>query len=730
MSTRSLSFFGRFLTPFRIAVIIALLLSWLRSQDSFFLRLTDIRAMDYRLIQRGPIEPGPETVIVAIDNQGIEAIGRWPWPRSVMAQLVKKLSDAGPAVTGFDILFSESSELPEPLGIPGRPGSIDDETWRVTQKALRYQDESLATALTRSKSVLGHFFNFDPMAENSLRPSQIGAYNALIGTSQDAGLRQIPRSSALRANISSIARAADGSGYFNVIPDSGDGFVRRVPLAIAYQSQVALPLSLAVLRARDNSTATLRVDRAGVEEVKIGNHSIATAEDGQMLINYRGPGETFPHVSAVDVLKGSVDPSIFRNKILLVGVTATAVVDVRITPFDEVFPGVEIHANVIDNVLRGDYLRQPRWLVLADIALITILALGLGLILSRFRGVSAAAIAIALLGIYMIGSQLFFESQGIPLSVVYPVLAIGLSYAAISIHHYLVEVRERQKMRKALDLYLSPSMAKLVSEQPERLQLGGEKRDMTVFFSDIRGFTSISEGLAPEELVELLNSYLGGMTDVIFNYDGMLDKYIGDAVMAVWGAPLPQPDHAQRACEAALEMVRKLEELNRSWRERGWPQLEIGVGLNTGPMVFGNMGSSQHLSLTVMGDDVNLGSRLEGLNKLYGTTMLLSEATLGATDGSLCTREIDLVQVKGKTQPVRIFELMATHRPTLEIEMFEEGISCFRRRQWSEAEGHFRGVLQASRNDGPAKLYLERCLDFAKQPPPDNWDGVTVMTTK
>jgi adenylate cyclase len=277
-------------------------------------------------------------------------------------------------------------------------------------------------------------------------------------------------------------------------------------------------------------------------------------------------------------------------------------------------------------------------------------------------------------------------------------------------------------------------MASIVAEQPERLALGGEKREMTVFFSDIRGFTTISEGLAPEALVELLNVYLGEMTEIIFGHDGMLDKYIGDAVMAVWGAPLPQPDHAVRACQATLDMTRKLRELNEQWVPRGWPRLAIGAGLNTGPMVFGNLGSAQHLSLTVMGDNVNLGSRLEGLNKLYGTSIIASEATVREAGSGFVTREVDLVRVKGKLLPVRIFEILGgdDERNQLApiVERFNAGLEAFRDRRWEEARNAFGSILAERPTDGPSRLYIARCDAMIQTPPGEEWDGVTVMDTK
>jgi adenylate cyclase len=298
----------------------------------------------------------------------------------------------------------------------------------------------------------------------------------------------------------------------------------------------------------------------------------------------------------------------------------------------------------------------------------------------------------------------------------------------------MTEERERKKLRSALDLYLSPSMAELLSKQPERLGLGGEKLELTVFFSDIRGFTTISERLEPEVLVELLNEYLGNMTDIVFAHDGMLDKYIGDAVMAVWGAPLPQPDHARRACLATLEMVERLEQLNARWKERGLEPLAIGCGLNTGPMSFGNMGSTQHMAITVMGDNVNLGSRLEGLTKTYHTNIIAAESTVREADGAVVARELDLVRVKGKADAVRMFELLGRGEERERwqglLDEFAKGLCAYRERRWEEALAIFNGIVEKRPDDGPSHLFVARCKTLLVEPPDADWDGVTRMESK
>jgi adenylate cyclase len=723
----------RLLTPLRIAFAIGMVLSVARFQGCLYLHLTDVRAMDYRLLQRGIVDPGPEAMVVAVDDASIEEIGRWPWPRAIVGKLVAGILAGEPAVLGFDIVFSEPTKFEEREGLSARPSGVDAQVWATVQRTLARQDELLAEALGSSgRVVLGYFYEFKG---DETPATNVTTYNLVRGALNENTSNRVPRGVRAKQNLPEFFKEAFGQGYFDVLPDAGDGSIRRVPLVIRSGDDMAMPLSLSMLKAANpNWTFSIRFADFGVESVQVGKIVVPVAEDGQMLINYRGPGRTFRHISAKDVLSGKVRSDTFRDKMIVLGVTATAVQDIRVTPFDAVFPGVEIHANVIDNILRGDFISQPRFLVLGDVFAIMTLALAVGIAMLYFRGVWAAVATVFILASYMVGTQWLFVSRGLPLTLIYALLAISLTYVSVAVQHYLTEEREKKKVRKVLELYLSPSMAEFVSRHPDQLKLGGEKRELTVFFSDIRGFTTISEGLQPEELVELLNVYLGSMTDIIFQHEGMLDKYIGDAVMAVWGAPLPQPDHALHACQATLEMVSRLRELNESWKPRGWPLMEIGIGLNSGPMVFGNMGSEQHLSLTVMGDNVNLGSRLEGLNKMYGTTVLASESTVDAVGDAVVTRELDLVRVKGKLLPVRIYEVLGLsserEKSTALIERSERGLAAYRERRWEEAHGIFTAIAAEYHGDGPSKLYMLRCEQMMKTPPGPDWDGVTIMETK
>lgn len=725
------------LSSFRIGLVIGGLLAFVRLHGCDYLDHADLRARDYRLVQRGVQDGSSDILIVAVDDVSLEEFGRWPWSRALIAQLIERLVEADAAVIGFDIVQSESAANRDIEKLRERLAGVDEQAWKEIRRVLDQgvaDEEWLAQVVRASgRTVLGYFFDFERPAAGDQVP-QLPTYNIVQHSRSLTGEERVPTARVMKGNLPELTAAARGVGYFNFVPDP-DGAYRRVPLTIRFADQMILPLSLAMLQVyRPQVPLAIRFADFGVESVRFGAEFIPVAEDGQMLINYRGPRKSFHHVSAADVLNRRVQADVLRGKMVLVGVTATAVADIRVTPFDGTFPGVEIHANVLDNIVRHDFIMRPEWTRPAEAVLALLMALLLGVLLHYTHGVVAALVATILLVTYLVLSQWAFVTSGLLLSIVYPGLAVTLTYPAIALQQYVIVERKKRKTQEAFERYLNPSMARLVSEHPEMLALGGDKRELTVLFSDVRGFTTISEQLEPEVLVELLNTFLGEMTDIVLGCEGMVDKYIGDAIMAVWGAPLAQPDHAARACRAALMMVHRLTILNQQWQQRGWPVLEIGVGLNTGPMVVGNMGSVRNLSYTVIGDNVNLGSRIEGLNKMYGSRIIASEATILAAGDAVVARELDLVRVKGRRLPVRIFEIVA---PAAESavwaqanERFAAGIAAYRQRRWDEAMTVFRAVLALRPDDGPAALYTERCRTMQASPPGAEWDGVTVMDVK
>jgi adenylate cyclase len=739
------------LSGFKVALLMTLMVLGIYYLDPHFLNILELKTLDLRFLSRGKVPTSEKVALVTIDEKSLDELGRWPWPRTRMAQLLDALVKAEAGVVGFDIVWAEpdeNSDLKSLTAVKQKLAELklsNRELDRFLAEALKTADSDriLAESLARSqRGILGYFFHFSPREgagkgekEPPKDPPPLTSFNLVKFTSEEAARVPLFEASYPEMNIPVISQAAEGAGYFNIFADP-DGTVRWAPLVIKYQDRFYCSLSLAVLQKyMEGSPLALRIAEFGVEQMRLGKLSIPTNEDGRVLINYRGPQKTFPHYSATDVIHGRVPPKAFQGKIVLVGATAIGIYDMRVTPFEHVFPGLEIHANVIDSILQGQFLHRPNWITLVDILIIAGVGLILGGLLPRVKALWGALVGGGLFLSVLALGKILFESQGVWMNLTYPTLNLVFIYLGVTGYRYMTEEREKKKIRGAFQYYLTASVVEEMLKNPDKLKLGGEKKDLTVLFSDIRGFTSISENMTPEGLVKLLNEYLTSMTDMVFKHDGLLDKYIGDAVMAVWGAPLDQPDHAKRACLTALDMLDELHRLQKKWSAEGLPVLNIGIGVNAGPMVVGNMGSARRFNYTVMGDSVNIGSRLEGLNKVYGTNIIVSQMTFEKVQEEFLGRELDLVRVKGKGLPVKIFELLAPKATASADQqalagVFHAGLEEYRKRNWEKAREIWQSLLAKFPHDGPAKIYLERCETLSKNPPPPDWDGVYTMTTK
>lgn len=542
--------------------------------------------------------------------------------------------------------------------------------------------------------------------------------------------------------LKKLAARATSFGYFNASPDP-DGPVRVIRFFHKHAGKLYPSLSLATV-AKYYNQEIRPLKHQIFEDRRLGHILIGDGNDtaiptdmhGRFLINYyAAPEEYFPTYSIADFIDNTVPKEAYQGKVVLFGMTAQGLFDLRPTPFSAVTPGVYIHASAIQNVLDGYYLERPYGIALMEAIFYLLLGIFFGLLLPRLPAwgglVSMVGFSIAL---YVIDTQLIF-TQGIWIKNVLPTLQVLLTFVGINVYGFLTEGKERRKIRKAFQFYLTKSVVDEVLKDPARLKLGGERRMCTVLFSDIRGFTTISERLSPEELVHLLNAYLTPMTNLVFKYDGTLDKYMGDAIMAIFGAPVAYPNHAARACFAALEMMEELERLRAEWAKEGWPDIDIGIGLNSGPMSVGNMGSDVRFDYTVMGDNVNLGSRLEGINKQYGTNIIISEFALEQAKNEVFAREMDAVRVKGKKEPVRIFELLgkgtASEDQQQFIQTFEQGLAHYKGQEWEKAIQLFEKVRTELRaNDFASTMYIQRCETMRENPPGEGWDGVYTMTTK
>jgi len=746
------SFFS--LNPAPLTILLTLLVLALFVVEVDLFEIVELKTYDFRFLSRGTKAPRPDVVMAVLDEKSLKSEGRWPWPRSKMAKLIEALSRDGAKVIGFDIIFAEPDENSSIQFIRRieqkmKQYRVENEGVKAfieESKANADNDLTLAEAIKQStaKVVLGYFFHMsqeeldyeldDKDRDDHLRRISGSRYPIVFLARQDMAIDSFIQAYAPQANLSMLTGATDASGYFNMIPDK-DGVIRSMPLAIQCGKDIYSPLSIqSVWNYLGKPPLVVQVSSYGIEGIRMGNLVIPTDEKGHMLINYLGPEKTFPEYSITDILQGKVPKGTFRDKIVLVGTTAVGLYDMRNTPFAAVYPGLEVHATVIDNILEKAFIHKPKWTRIFDALAIVLFALIMGILIPRLSAIKGVVLMSGLFVLYIFVTQWLFTHALLWVNMVYPLLGLVLLYTSLTIYRYLTEERERKKIRGAFSHYVSSSVVNEVLKNPDKLKLGGDMKELTVLFSDIRGFTTISEGLSPEEVHRLINEYLTAMTNIVFKNVGTLDKYMGDAVMAIYGAPVDQPDHAQKACDTALEMMQELKVLNAKWVQEGKPLLDIRIGINTGMMMVGNMGSEQRFEYTVLGDAVNLGSRLEGANKSYLTHILISEFTYDKVKDEFLCMEIDRVRVKGKTRPVKIYQLLgrkdASASQVETIRYFHQGLQFYREQKWDRAMEAFKTVRSMDKGLYAARLYMERITGLKSNPPPPDWDGSFTMKEK
>jgi adenylate cyclase len=690
-----------------IALVAALIGSF-----ALLVRTPEELATDLMMRVRGKQRPDPRIVVCAVDGESVHQLGRWPWRRKRVAALIDRLKADGAKVIAMDVVFSDPS-----------PRDADYD--------LSADDPVLAAAIEKANNVvLGYYFRRERIDRNA-ETLEREVYNEVEGESPP-----VPSRPGVEANLPLFAKAAINQGFFSYERESG--VLRHYALAIRYGKGYYPPLALRATELFLGGQGLALASRSGVVEVKLADRRVLADEQGRLWVSYRGPAKTFPTIPAWKVLAGKAAPGTFRDKLVFIGVTETGAGDVQSTPFGSEIPGVEVHANVADNLLTGRYIRDTGLLVGISLLAMALLALAVALFVLRTarHRVGAAAAALLVLG-WPLLSYAAFLTRGWHLQVVAPVLA-GVLALVLSLRVRVAAEEERaQRIRQTFEHYVSGPVVEEMIRHPERVKLGGERREMTVLFSDIRGFTSISETLDPEALVRLLNEFFTPMTRLVLENGGTLDKYMGDALMAFFGAPLAQPDHAARACRAALAMRDELVRLNEGWHRDGKlpPHLTlgIGIGLNSGEMSVGNVGSEVVFGYTVIGDNVNLGSRIEGLNKDYGTQILVSEFTARAAGKDFLFCELDSVRVKGKQKPVGIHELLDAAPGSLEqagrAALFTRGLAAYRAQDFAGAEALFADLADRL-GYAPGKVFRERCHHYQEEPPPADWDGVEVRKTK
>lgn len=710
-----------------------------------FLHQLEYIAYDARLNLSLPGTVDNRVVIVDIDERSLRAEGQWPWPRNRLATLVDQLFDRYHiAVLGFDIVFAEPDRndqvfkalLQGPLG--------QDAERRSELERLRREldpDYRFAAALRDRAVVLGYFFNTRMSRDAGI---QFGRLPNSVASIRDLGANDTALIEAVGygANLPLLQDNARSGGFFNSPLVDQDGVFRRIPLLARYHDYLYPQIALAMVRALLDDPPVELVMAAGygadahnrrLEAVQLGGFNIPVDEVGAVLVPYRGPQGSFPYISAVEVLDGTADPSLLEGAIVLVGTTAAALLDLRATPVQNVYPGVEINANLITGILDHNFRTRPAYAAGLEITLLLIVGL-LGVLISWLSPLWALLLTWAVGGMLLGVNAYLWQIQALVAPLATPLVLLMILYVLLTSYNFFIKSRKERWITRLFGQYVPHEIVEEMSQRGERYSLEGESRQMTVLFSDIAGFTTLSEKFEPRQLTQLMQCYLTPLTRIIHEHRGTIDKYIGDAIMAFWGAPLTDAEHARHAVAAALAMARGLRALDSDFHARGWPSLWIRIGINSGMMSVGNMGSEFRMSYTVLGDAVNLASRLEGVAKQYGTTIVISEYTHALAPEYVC-RELDRVRVKGRAQPVAIFEPLGladelSAEQNAELLEYEAALDAYRQQDWSRAQAGFERLRERQPDCMLYRVYWDRVAALRAEPPPPDWDGVFNLESK
>jgi adenylate cyclase len=696
---------------------------------------------DVWLKRTAPGAMDDRVAILDIDEASLKSIGRWPWGRDIMTTLVEQLFDHyGVAALGFDVVFAEpdtSSGLNtlKRLAQGDLAGSRDFQAALARLAPQLDYDGRFARVLAERPVSLGYYFI--PQGYGNARSGMLPLPSLPAATFEP--LRPgTPPPTGYGANLPAFQQAAPGAGFFNMRADA-DGTARQMALINPFGAGYHLALSASTLRVAfggDPVTAGLESSNLLGRQyltpwLEVGGIRVPLNADGTVHVPYRA-GSPYPYISVAEVLAGRTPRAQLENRIVLLGSTAPGLADLRVTPLSNTFPGVEIHAHLIAGMLDGDTRATPPWADDARLAAVLLLGVLLTAVLLRFGPTIGLVSTLVLLGLLLAAYGVAWSHFWVvPMAA--PMLTLFGLYALNTAYGFFSETRSKRQITKLFGQYVPPELAAEMSRNPANYSMEGQSRDMTVLFSDIRGFTNFSEKLPPTELAEVLNAYLSTMTHIVQQQRGTIDKYIGDAIMAFWNAPVDLSDHAVRAVQTALDMQAALPQLNQDFAARGWPEVKIGVGVNTGRMSVGNMGSEFRMSYTVMGDAVNLGSRLEGITKQYAVGILATQPTVDA-DPAHAFMKVDVVRVKGKETPVAIYEPLGPKDGLAEgvrrdAVDFEAAFAAYQKQDWDTTEAALR-TLNARSPRALYDIYLERIAHFRTEPPPADWDGVFVYTTK
>lgn len=733
---------------YKTLLLLFIFISTLLSSAYLFLpthfQSLDNRVRDFYFNFRGPTDASDSVVIIDIDERSIKELGQWPWERDKFARVLENLTNAGAGIIGLDIVFAEADKTsPKRLA----------KKWGIDATHMPDYDEILSKAVANTPTILGYVFDFDK--NNTNEAPQVPAI--FVEKSKLYG-EFLPEAKGVLTNLSIIQDSGYSSGYMNNIPDE-TGIIRSVPLMIKYDDVIYPSLAFEMFRIASNvNKITTTYSEAGIDSIKFGDTKIQTDRFGRLYLNFRGPFKSYKYISAVDVYNNNFKQENISGKFVLIGTSAYGLMDLRSTPMDSVIAGVELHANMIDNLLNNDMLTKPVWGEIVDLFIIIFIAFISMFVYSRFSFIALLfAFFLTYLAIMYINYHLLFTELVI-INSIFPMFTIFLSLTGVLGVNFMYEFRQKEMVKGKFASKVSASVMEDILKHPDSNTLDGAEKEITVFFSDVRGFTNISEAMDDaKSLIKFMNEIMEPMTEIIIDEQGTVDKYIGDAIMAYWNAPMDVENHADRAVHASLRQLHKLNSLNQTLRQNpefanvtkmadkaNVPIVDIGIGLNSGVAIVGEMGSTKRSDYTVIGDPINLGARLESLCKFYNSRLNISNFTKEKLTGKYIFRFLDLVTVKGKSEPIEIWQVHnfdedgvetlfyeSKEKLLEELDLYHKAIQLYKKSNFEEALKIFKDInsFKTKANLKIYDIYIERCEHYIEFPPKD-FNGVFVHTTK
>lgn len=715
----------KFLIYLSLSFILTIILSVIyiffpKLPDSF-----DNRLRDYLFTIRGEIPNTNNVVIIDIDESSIKELGQWPWSRNKVSTIIQNLTDANIGIIGMDIVFAEEDN--------SSPHLVFNK-YGVKKENIPNYDLEFAQTISNSPIILGYQFELENKKFINKNTPNIPAI--FIEKSKPQNENYLIEASGTILNIPLLQDSSYSSGFFNNIPDDS-GIIRSVPLIISFEETIYPSLALEIIRTiTDSKKVFVNYDENGVVNLSLNDITIPTDRYGRILVNFRGGEKSFKYYSAIDIYNNNFHKEELEGKIALVGTSAAGLLDLRATPFESVYPGVEVHANVIDNILKGDFIYKASFFDGINILIIFILSITI-ILLTTYTPFWANPIIFSLFFssyIYLVYELLF--SYGVVLNILFPLMTILFASIFTTLFDYFYNLKQEALIKKKFASKVSKNVMEDLLNNTNSDKFQVNEKEVTIFFSDIRGFTNTSEKMNnAKNLIEYLNTYMEPMSNIIIKYNGTIDKYIGDAIMAYWNAPSDVKNHADMALNASLEQLEELNSLNKILEKENKPTIDIGIGINTGKVIVGEMGSKRRSDYTVIGDAINLGSRVESLCKYYNSRLNITNFTKERLKEEYIFRFLDLVRVKGKNEPVEIWQVLgkgeAENSLKEELDLYHKAISLYKNCDFETALELFTTLENnpLKTNTNIYKIYLQRCEEYIKTPP-NNFDGVYEHTTK